>query len=84
MLTDFYQHKLADNRNRISRTDQILRFASFVFDIHFPYSFKILAKKDYVSRMIDRFDYARKETKEEMQKVKEVANEEIKQRKDLE
>lgn len=84
MLTDFYQHQLADNRNRISRTDQILRFASFVFDIHFPYSFKILAKKDYVSRMIDRFDYARKETKEEMQKVKEVANEEIKQRKDLE
>ena len=37
-----------------------------------------------MSRMIDRFDYARKETKEEMQKVKEVANEEIKQRKDLE
>ena len=84
MLADFYGHKLADNRNRISRTDQILRFASFVFDIHFPYSFKVLEQNNYVSRMIDRFDYVRKETKEEMKKVKEVANEEIKQRKDLE
>ncbi len=84
MLADFYGHKLADNRNRISRTDQILRFASFVFDMHFPYSFKVLEQNNYVSRMIDRFDYVRKETKEEMKKVKEVANEEIKQRKDLE
>lgn len=83
MLADFYQHKLADNRNRISRTDQILRFTSFVFDIHFPYSFKILAENDYVSRMIDRFDYQIKETKEEMKRVKAIANEEIKQRKDL-
>lgn len=76
MLADFYQHKLSDNRNRISKTDQILRFASFVFDIHFPYSFKVLKEKDYVSRMIDRFDYKIPETKEEMRKVKIVANEE--------
>lgn len=84
MLVDFYQHKVTDNRNRISRTDQILRFASFVFDIHFPYSFKVLAENDYVSHMIERFDYKIKETKEEMEKVKAIANEEIKQRKDLE
>ena len=42
MLKDFYEYKLADNRNRISETDQILRFTSFIFDINFTYNFKVL------------------------------------------
>ena len=67
--------KLADNRNRISETDQILRYASFIFDINFPYSFEILKKNDYISKMIDRFNYQIPETKEEMMKVKRIAKE---------
>lgn len=78
MLEDFYQHKLADNRNRVSETDQILRFASFVFDINFPCSFKIIKENDYVSKMIDRFNYQIPETEVEMMKVKKIANEYIK------
>ena len=77
MLENFYQHRLADNRNRISETDQILRFASFIFDINFSYSFKILKESDNISKMIDRFDYQVPETKEEMMKVKTIAKEYI-------
>ena len=74
MLADFYQYKLADNRNRISKTDQILRFSSFVFDIHFPYTFQKIKENNYISHMIERFDYQLLETKKEMMKVKEIAN----------
>lgn len=77
MLKDFYEYKLADNRNRISETDQILRFTSFIFDINFTYNFKVLKEKDYITKMIDRFDYQLAKTKEEMMKVKEIANEYI-------
>lgn len=77
MLADFYQGKLADNRNRISRTDQILRFVSFIFDINFPYSFRILKEKDFISHMINRFDYQLLETKEQMEKVKKIANQKL-------
>ena len=77
MLENFYQHKLADNRNRVSETDQILRYASFVFDINFPCSFKILKENDSVSKMIDRFHYQIPETKVEMMKVKRIAKEYI-------
>ena len=77
MLENFYQHKLADNRNRMSETDQILRYASFVFDISFPCSFKILKENDNVSKMIDRFHYQIPETKAEMMKVKKIAKEYI-------
>lgn len=77
MLEDFYKHKLADNRNRISETDQILRFASFIFDINFQYNFEALKENDYISKMIDRFNYQIPETKAEMMKVKKIANEYI-------
>lgn len=77
MLEDFYQYRLADNRNRVSETDQILRYASFVFDINFSCSFKILKENDNVSKMIDRFHYQIPETKTEMGKVKEIAREYI-------
>lgn len=77
MLENFYECKLADNRNRVSETDQILRFASFIFDINFPHSFKVLKGNDYISKMIDRFQYKVPETKQEMKKVKEIANDYI-------
>lgn len=77
MLEDFYQHKLTDNRNRVSETDQILRYASFIYDINFLYSFKTLKENNHVSKMIDRFHYQVPETKAEMMKVKKIAKEYI-------
>lgn len=77
MLENFYKHKLADKRNKTNETDEILRFASFVFDINFPYSFKILKENNNISKMIDRFNYQIPETKKEMMKIKKIANEYI-------
>ena len=42
MLQDFYQKKLANIQNKISATDEILKFVSFIFDLNFSYSFKML------------------------------------------
>ncbi len=80
MLEDFYNGRLADNRNRVSQTDQILRFASFIYDLHFQYSFQILQKNQQVSKMIERFNYQLPKTKEEMKKVKKIANEFIRRK----
>lgn len=77
MLEDVYQTRLADGRNKISETDQILRFASYVFDVNFSYSFEVLKENDYVSKMIDKFHYQIPETKDQMRKVKKIVNEYI-------
>lgn len=77
MLEDVYQKRLADGRNKISETDQILRFASYVFDINFSYSFKVLQENEYVSKMIDKFHYQIPETKDQMMRVKKIVNEYI-------
>lgn len=78
MLENFYEHKLADSRNKASETDQILRFTSFIFDINFPYSFEVLKENNFISKMIDRFHYQVPETEDKMMKVKKIANEYIK------
>lgn len=80
MLKNFYDHRLADSRNKVSETDQILRYTSFIFDINFPYSLKVIEENNYISKMIDRFKYQIPETKEEMMKVKKIANEYIKEK----
>lgn len=77
MLENVYQKKLADSRNSISETDQILRFASYIFDINFSYSFKVLKENDNISKMIDKFYYQISETRDEMAKVKKIVNEYI-------
>lgn len=74
MLEDFYQNRLADNRNRVSEADQILRFASFVFDINFLKSFEILNENGNIGKMIDKFNYKIPKTKEEMIKVKQISS----------
>ena len=78
MLENVYQKKLADSRNSISETDQILRFSSYVFDINFSYSFKVLKENDNMNKMIDKFYYQIPKTRDEMMKVKTIVNEYIK------
>lgn len=74
MLEDFFSQRLSNNKNRISETDQILRFCSFIYDINFDYSFKELKESDNINKMIDRFNYQISETKLEMMKIKEIVN----------
>lgn len=78
MLEDFYQHKLADIRNKVSKADEIVRFISYIFDINFSYSRKIIKESGNVNKMIERFDYKREETKVEMEKIKKIIKEELK------
>lgn len=80
MLEDFYSYKVANSINSISRADQILRFASFIFDINFKCSLEILRENDNISKMIDRFSYQIPETAEEIKKIKQFANNYIKEK----
>lgn len=80
MLEDFNNKRLANSINAISQTYQILRFASFVFDINYGCSFTILKEDDNISKMIDRFNYKIIETDKQMRNVKKIANEYIRQK----
>ena len=74
MLEDFHNYKLADVRNKKGETDQILRFASFVFDINFHESLEILKKEDYLNKILNNFDFKRQDTKEKIENIRNVLN----------
>ena len=80
MKEDFYNYKLSNNLSRISETDQILRFTSFIFDMNFKCSLEMLKESDNLSKMIDRFHYQVAETSEEMKKIKQFANDYIREK----
>ena len=80
MLEEFFQHRLANIKNKTSETDQILRFTSFVYDLNFAYSFRVLKENDNVSKMIDKFNYQKDKTKNDMLKVKKEANDYIQEK----
>lgn len=80
MLEDFYHRKIADKTNKISKTDEIVRFASFIFDMNFKCSLEMLKESDNLSKMIDRFHYQVPETREEIKKIKQFANDYIREK----
>lgn len=77
MIESFYEQKLSKNRYKKSEVDQILRFISFIYDINFKCSYQIIKENDYITKMVDRFNFKFSETKDELQKVKNIANEYI-------
>ena len=54
---------------------------AFIYDIQYKKSFEILQKKDYLNKIIDRFNFKENQTKQsilEMQKIgKEFINSKI-------
>ena len=80
MLEDFYSYRLSNILNSVSRTDHILKYSSFVFDIYFKGSLEILKENDNLNKMINRFNYQIPETREEMNRIKQFVNDYIKEK----
>lgn len=54
--------------------DQFLILLCFVFDYNFKYSFEIMYREDYINKMLERFNFKNNDTKEKMEKIREVLN----------
>ena len=80
VLEGFYLGKLCNNKDCITEIDQIIKVLSFIYDINFKCSFKILNENNNLNKTIDRFNYKLPDTKFEMLKAKEIANEYIRQK----
>lgn len=57
---------------------RILIKLGFIFDINFAISFKLLKEADYINKIIDRFDFKNKDTKELMEEIRDILNNYIK------
>lgn len=62
------------------KIDSLITILAFVFDINFKPSFEMLKKEDYINKIIDRFDFKNKETKDKMEEIRRIANEYIEEK----
>lgn len=66
--------KREKNTTKEKNIDKVLVVIALVFDINFTESFKIIKNEDYINKIIDRFDFKDKETKEKMEEIRDISN----------
>lgn len=69
----FFSEKMVENKLKNTQIDNMIGMISFIYDINFQESFKILKKNDYINKIINRFDFD-EETREKIEKIREHAN----------
>lgn len=66
--------KCVDIHDRITPLDFWVCILAFTFDLNFDVTYKIVKENDYINVLIDRFEYADKETKEKMENIRNIIN----------
>ena len=74
VVEQFISKEVIDNRNSTQSIDKIIRIIAFIFDLNFKESFKIIKDNNYIDKIIYRFDYELEKTKNQMEKVRNIAN----------
>lgn len=67
------QIKRKKNTSKEPNVDEVLNVISFIFDINFKETFKIIKEKDYINKILERFKFNGK-TEEKMNEIREIAS----------
>lgn len=76
ILNQFYNNTTIKREKglNIIGIDKIITIIAFIFDMNFNKSFEIIKENDYINRILNRFDFKDEQTKEEIEKIKKIAN----------
>lgn len=62
---------------RLKYVEDIVCVIAFIYDINFKQSFEILKEKDYINKILDRYNFENKYTKEKIEEIRKIVNEYI-------
>lgn len=77
VFEQFKSGNLINDRNIEKDIDWIIRAIAFIYDYSFKESYEIIKANKYIDKIIDRFDYKLEETKNQMEEIRNIANEYI-------
>ena len=77
VLEQFLSNNTINRINVKELIDRIVVHIAFIYDLNFKESYKILNEKDYINKIFDRFSFEKEETKEQMTKIRKIANDYI-------
>lgn len=65
---------------RFKFIDDITCVISFIYDINYKASFEIIKEKDYINKIIDRYNFQDQSTKTKVEEIRKLANEYIEEK----
>lgn len=74
VMKEFCNNHLISNQIKQNNLDYIIGMISYIYDINYLESFKILNKENYINKILDRFQYVDKKTEEKINQIREIAN----------
>ncbi len=67
-------NECVDIHDRVYPLDYWLCVLAFIFDLSFKETFKIVKENDYMNILIDRFNYTDNDTKNKMERIRDILN----------
>ncbi len=71
----FIQRKQILRKKEPSVLDGMICLISFIFDLNFDYSKKMILKENYINDILNRFDFKNQKTNEQIKEIRSIANE---------
>lgn len=68
------KNQLIKSEDRKTILDDVIAIVAFIFDINFKVSFEILKNRDYINKMLDRYNFKESKTKEQIEEIRKIAN----------
>ncbi len=62
-----------------TKLDSIVAMIAFIFDLNFNYSKKVIYENSYINKILDKFDYKDKATKEQIGTIRKIASDYLKE-----
>lgn len=73
-IEEFKKEQCVHKKANTTDIDELVLITSFIYDIYFDYSLKILYDENYIERIFKQFDFKMPEVKEKIQEIIEQSN----------
>lgn len=74
VLGDFKDGRQILNQDKKTQLDRVISIISFIFDIYYQESFKIIKENDYINKIMDKFEIQDENVKEQFNEIRSIAN----------
>ena len=75
----FAKHIYFDRKYIKTKADSIIQFITLMFDINFKYDFEVIKRENYISKILNKFEFNDNNTTRKIEHIRRIANKYIKE-----
>lgn len=80
VFKEFKEHKLIKHEIKKSNIDKLLGYVSYIFDINFPISYRIIKENGYIEKICNKYDFKNEFTRKKIDEIIKISNEFLQQK----